>query len=356
MIRLKYHLPGTPPGSLASDHVEDPQPSELTLFQYDEESIFEGQFDSAEELIARFNPDKVNWINMDGLADVTMLRTLGEHFGLHPLALEDVLNTTQRPKVEHYDGFFFIVTEMIYFGEDDDLICEQVSMFLGDNFVITVQEERQHDAFDHVRRRLRSGRGFARSRKADYLAYALLDAIVDHFFPVLESLGDSIEDLEDALLASPSKNTLRHLHECKRLLLQVRRASWPQREVLNALMRDDTGRISQQTQIFFRDCYDHITQIIDIIESYRDLTAALMDLYLSSVGQKTNDIMRVLTVVSTMFIPLTFLAGVYGMNFDTDSPFNMPELKLRYGYIGFWVASFIIATLMYFFVRRKKWL
>lgn len=356
MIRLKYHLPGTPPGSLSTEHFENAKPSVISLFQYDAETVFEGEFDSFEELMTRYDPAKVNWINIDGLGDLDLIQKLGNQFNLHPLALEDVLNTTQRPKFEHYDDNFFIVTEMLYFSSNEELLFEQVSLFLGTDYVITFQEESGQDVFDSVRRRLRSGRGFARSRKADYLTYALLDAVVDQFFPVLEVLGDGIEDLEDALLEHPSKSALRELHESKRLLLQVRRASWPQREVLSALMRDDTGRIQRETQIFLRDCYDHITQIIDIIESYRDLTAGLMDLYLSSVGVRTNEIMRVLTVVSTIFIPLTFIAGVYGMNFDTDSPFNMPELKLKYGYIAFWGVSLSIAIGMFLMMRRRKWL
>ncbi len=356
MIRLKYHLPGTPPGLLSSDHSDSSGKSVISLFQYDAESVFEGEFDSFEELLERYDPTKVNWINIDGLGDLELMRKLGEQFNLHALALEDVLNTTQRPKFEHYDENFFIVTEMLYFSPDEELLFEQLSMFLGKDHVITFQEESGQDVFDSVRRRLRSGKGFARTRKVDYLTYALLDAVVDQFFPVLEVLGDGIEDLEDALLERPSKNTLRELHECKRLLLQVRRASWPQREVLSALMRDDTGRVERETQIFLRDCYDHITQIIDIVESYRDLTSGLMDLYLSSVGARTNEIMRVLTVVSTIFIPLTFIAGVYGMNFDTDSPFNMPELKFKYGYIAFWCLALAMGVGMYLFMRRRKWL
>jgi len=356
MIRLKYHLPGTPPGSLSNEHAENQGQTVISLFQYDQETVFEGQFDSFEELMSRYDPTKVNWINIEGLGDLDLIRKMGERFKLHPLSLEDVLNTTQRPKFEHYDDHFFIVTEMLYFSPDEELLFEQVSMFMGANFVITFQEESGQDVFDAVRRRLRTGRGFARTRKSDYLTYALLDAVVDHFFPILEVLGDGIEDLEDALLERPSKSTLRELHECKRLLLQVRRASWPQREVLSAIMRDDTGLVARETQVFLRDCYDHITQIIDIIESYRDLTAGLMDLYLSSVGARTNEIMRVLTVVSTIFIPLTFIAGVYGMNFDTDSPFNMPELKFRYGYIGFWVVAICIVIGMYLMMRRRKWL
>ncbi len=356
MIRLNYHTPGTAPATLVPQTEVCADPPTLSLFQFDADGLFEGEFDSLHELLEKYDASKVNWINVDGLSDVGLLKHLGEHFRLHPLALEDVLNTTQRPKVEHYEDHYFIVSEMLYFAEKDRLTFEQVSMFLGTSYIITIQEEHGEDSFEQVRARLRSGRGFARTRKADYLAYALLDGIIDHFFPVLEAIGDGIEELEEALLETPSKQTLRELYAAKRLLLQVRRASWPQREVLSLLMRDDTGQIGRETQIFLRDCYDHITQIIDIVESYRDLTAGLMDLYLSSVGVRTNEIMRVLTVVSTIFIPLTFLAGVYGMNFNTDSPFNMPELGWRYGYIYFWVLSGVIAAITLFIVKRKHWL
>jgi magnesium transporter len=192
--------------------------------------------------------------------------------------------------------------------------------------------------------------------KADYLAYALLDAMVDHFFPVLESVGDSIEEIEEELLDKPARSSLRKLYEAKRLLLQLRRAAWPQREIFNTLIRDDTGIVGRETQVFLRDCYDHTTQIIDMIESYRDLTAGLMDLYLSSLSFRTNEIMRVLTIVSVIFIPLTFLAGVYGMNFDTEMKWNMPELHWPFGYAYFWAVCVCIVLGMLIFFKRKKWL
>jgi len=355
-MRLNYHMPGTPPATLLPGRESGGSVPTITLIQYDSETIFESEFDSFGELMARFDPGKVNWINIDGLGDTDLLRALGEQFGLHPLALEDVLNTTQRPKVEHYANHFFIVSEMVYFDKEEHLTFEQVSMFLGSNYLITIQEEHGEDSFESVRQRLRVGRGFGRKRGPDYLAYALIDSIVDQFFPVLESLGDAIEDIEEELLERPSKSTLRRLYEVKRLLVQVRRASWPHREILNSLMRDDTGRVTAETTIFLRDCYDHITQIIDIIESYRDLSAGLMDVYLSSLGFRTNEIMRVLTVVSTIFIPLTFVAGVYGMNFNTSSPFNMPELDWKFGYLYFWLISALIAGTTLVIVKRKKWL
>ncbi len=356
MIRLNYHLPGTPPATLLPRVSASEGAATITLIQYDAEAIFEGEFDTFEEAMERFDPVKVNWINIDGLHDIELLKKAAERFKIHPLALEDVLNTTQRPKVEVYDENIFIVSEMAYFEEGQALVFEQVSIFLGEGFLLTFQEECGRDAFDGLRKRLRAGRGFARQRKADYLAYALLDSIVDQFFPILETFGDGIEEIEEELLERPDKSTLRRLHEAKRLLVQMRRASWPHREIVNALMRDETGRVTKETTVFLRDCYDHITQIIEIIESYRDISAGLMDVYLSSLGFRTNEIMRVLTVVSTFFIPLTFIAGVYGMNFDTASPANMPELHWKYGYLFFWGICAAVCAVVFYWVKRNKWL
>ncbi len=356
MIRLNYHLPGTAPATLLPRTDGEGKAPVLTLIQYDDQAIVERDFASFDELMTQFDPAKVNWINVDGLEDLGLLQAIGERFGVHPLTLEDILNTTQRPKVETFDEYLFVVSEMIYFERGDRLAVEQVSLLLGDSFLLTLQEERGCDTFERVRMRLRNGGGYARKRGADYLLYALLDTVVDQFFPVLESLGDGVEELEEELLASPTKDTLRRLYEAKRLLIQIRRAAWPHREIFSSLMRDDTGRLADGTTVFLRDCYDHITQIIDIIESYRDLTAGLMDVYLSSLGFRTNEIMRVLTVVSTIFIPLTFVAGVYGMNFNTDSPFNMPELNWRYGYLFFWGVSAAIVGVTVLIAKRKKWL
>ena len=355
MIRINYKSAGTPPATLLPREGAKTK-ADISLIQYDAETIFEGSFDSFEELIAKLDPGKVNWINIDGLGDIELLHKLGDHFHVHPLALEDVLNTTQRPKVERFADHFFIVSEMIYFNEESQLSFEQVSIFLGGYFLLTLQEECGHDVFDHVRERLRAGRGYARKMKSDYLAYALLDATVDRIFPVLESVGDSIESVEEELLDKPTKGSLKKLYEAKRLLLHLRRAAWPHRDIFNTLIRDDTGLIGRETQIFLRDCYDHITQIIDIIESYRDLTAGLMDLYLSSLGFRTNEIMRVLTVVTVLFIPLTFIAGVYGMNFDTSQKWNMPELHWPFGYLYFWVLCLCSVVAMLLFFKRRKWL
>ncbi len=356
MIRIKYHSPGTPPGTLVPPAEIPAQAPVLSLIQYDAESIFEGVFDTFAELLGRFDPSKVNWINIDGLGDVKVLEEVARHFGIHALAMEDVLNTAQRPKIELFNKHFFIVSEMLYTESDKRMVIEQLSLFLGENFVVTIQEESEHDVFQQVRKRLREGRGFARKMRADYLAYALLDATVDQFFPVLETIGEGIEEIEEELLDKPSKQTLRRLYEAKRLLLQLRRAAWPQREIFSALMRDDSGIVCHETQVFLRDCYDHTTQIIDILESFRDLAAGLMDVYISSLGFRTNEIMRVLTVFSVIFMPLTFIAGVYGMNFNTEQPLNMPELNWPFGYIACLGVMATIVICMVIFFKRKRWL
>ena len=357
MIRIKYHTPGTAPATLVAKVNANSGPPTITLIQYDGETIFEGAFDTFEEMMERFDPAKVNWINVGGLNDIGLLQKFSERFHIHPLALEDVLNTSQRPKVEHYTDHYFIVSEMIYQDKESRVTVEQLSIFLGDSYVITLQEEGDNDVFEPVRARLRAGRGYARKMKADYLTYALLDATVDQFFPILENVGESIEEIEDELLSKPNKETLKSLYQGKRLLLQLRRAAWPQREIFNTLIRDDTGLICKETQVFLRDCYDHSTQIIDILESFRDLAAGLMDVYLSSLGLRTNEIMRVLTVISSIFIPLTFIAGVYGMNFDPEkSPWNMPELDWYFGYPLCLAFMATVGISMVLFFKRKHWL
>lgn len=356
MIRLKYHPPGTAPGTLASptDEARGGR-SEITLIQYDSGTLLEKSPESFEELDQMFDPEKVNWINICGLGDIELLQKLSHRFRIHRLSLEDATNTTQRPKAEMFEDHYFIISELIYQESANSIAVEQLSLFFGSNFVLSLQEEGASGVFDPVRNRLRNGRGYARRLKSDYLVYALLDATVDQFFPVLESVGDAIEDIESVLLETPSKKTLRRLYDCKRLLLQLRRAAWPQREIFSTLTRDESGLVARETQVFLRDCYDHSTQIIDILESYRDLSAGLMDVYLSSLGFRTNEIMRVLTVVSVLFIPLTFLAGVYGMNFDLDFPWNMPELKWPLGYVYFWGVCIVIVVTMVAFFRRKNW-
>lgn len=348
--------PGSAPGTLLSRPSAAGGPV-ITLIEYDARSITEKRIARAEELSPCLENGKVDWINVDGLGDVETLRAIGNVFGLHPLALEDVLNLNQRPKVEEYEGHFFIVTRMIFHEGERGISSEQVSIFLGKCFLITFQEEATRDVFEPVRHRLRSGGGFARNRGHDYLVYALLDAVTDHYFPVLEKLGDTLEHLETDVLERPTQRCVVVLHELKRALLELRRSAWPEREVRSVLSRDESGLILPDTRIFLRDCYDHTVQIMDVIESYRDLTSGIMDLYLSSVSMRTNEIIRVLTVVTAVFIPLTFIAGIYGMNFDTEiSPYNMPELEHPYGYVICIGVMAMIGLGMLILFWKKRWL
>jgi len=323
------------------------------MMEYDENGYTEQTLASVAELPEQRGTDdgKIRWIEMNGLGDVDALRALGGKFNLHPLALEDVLNIGQRPKLEPYPGHLFIIAQMMYRDDEECLCGEQVSMFLCHNYLISIQEDPGMDVFDPVRQRIRAGGGNVRRMKADYLAYALLDAIVDHGFPVLEEIGESLQEIEDAVLAKPSKDTIGQLHSMKRTLMQLRRFVWPERDVVNSLLHGDSQFVHPETKVYLRDLYDHSVQVMDLIESYRDLATSLMEMYLSSVGLRTNEIMRVLTVISSIFIPLTFLAGVYGMNFE-----HMPELHTRWGYGALWGVMIVIAVGQLIFFHRRKWL
>ena len=251
----------------------------------------------------------------------------------------------------------FIVMQMAYESEESDIVFEQVSLVLGKGFVITVQEEPGRDVFDPVRHRLHMGAGYARHMKSDYLAYALVDAVVDHYFPLIQSLGDSLEEFQQTVIENPTAKRVRDLHDFRYAMAELRRAIWPQRELLGRLLRDETGLLAPRTKPFIRDCYDHTVIMVDILETFRDSTRNLMDLYLSSLTIRTNEIMRVLTVISAIFIPLTFLAGIWGMNFDhSASPFNMPELGWRFGYPCALVFMLAVAMGMVLFFKRKRWL
>lgn len=360
MFKKRYAQPGTAPATLTPLPPGEASKPVIRFTEYDVDHLVERKVESVAELPTHFPDDeRVRWIEMNGLGDVEELRALGEKYNLHPLSLEDALHVGQRPKMEPYDQHLFIVAQMIYRDGARDLCGEQVSFFLCRNLLVTVQEEAEIDTFEPVRERLRGGRGFIRKLKADYLAYALLDSIVDHCFPALEDLGESLEALEDELLEKPQTGCIQTLHNHRRTLMQLRRFVWPERDVLSALMHDESGLIAQPTKVFLRDCYDHTVQIMDLIESYRDVAAGLIELYLSSVSMRTNEIMRVLTVISAVFIPLTFVAGVYGMNFDNDDgkmPWNMPELHQPWGYAACLLTMALIAIGQIIFFRRKKWL
>lgn len=362
MFKKRYGHPGTAPATLKPRAPGEGLAPVLRLVEYDGEHLEERQIASVAELPAMADDGRVRWIELNGLGDVEVLRHLGEKYHLHPLALEDVLNTGQRPKCDRYDDYLFIVTQMVYRDQADHFCGEQVSFFLRPNLLITVQEERHYDVFDPVRARLRGGRGFIRKQKADYLAYALIDAIVDHCFPLLETIGDTIEELENEIMRKPSQPAVHRLHQQRRTLMYLRRFVWPERDVVSALLHDESGLVADQTKIYLRDCYDHTVQIMDLIESYREVASGLMEIYLSSVSLRTGEIMRVLTVISAIFIPLTFVAGIFGMNFSIESPvqrdlpLNMPELYHPFGYIGSLLLMAAIAIGQLIFFKRKKWL
>jgi magnesium transporter len=361
MFRSRSSAPGSAPATLVPRSPDaGAQRTTLRLLEFNQETLEDRILADVSELPpAGLDDGKVRWLDVAGLADVEVLQTLGQRYGLHPLALEDVLNMGQRPKVEAYAGHLFIVMDMVYYDREERLCGEQVSMFLCPGLLITIQEEVEFDVFDPVRARIRSGRGNLRKSGADYLAYALIDSIIDHYFPVLEHFGDDLQQLEERVLAKPDPSCVSQIQSNKRTLLHLRRCVWPSRDVVSALLHDEENHIRPGTQVFLRDCHDHAIRVMDLLEAHRDVNSGLMDLYLSTVSQKTNEIMRVLTVISSIFIPLSFVAGFYGMNFDSangEMPLNMPELHKPYGYLLCVLVMLGIASLQIAFFRRKKWL
>ena len=352
----RYHPPGTPPGTLSESKEKVSTPLSIRLFDFTESEFVEKEIEAADECQPYLARPTITWIHVQGNIEPTTLKQLGNIFGLHPLALEDVLNTGQRPKVEMYDQQLFVVMSLPVVM-DGHTGVEQISLFLGENFLISFHNGNT-DLFEPIRRRLRNHIGRSRFQKTDYLLYALLDVIIDQGFPILETYGEKVEDLEDEVLENPTNATIGRIHEIKRDLLLLRRMLWPQREVINLLMREDFILISSPTKVYLRDCYDHTVHIMDLLETYREMTASMLDVYLSSVSYRLNDIMRVLTLIATIFMPLTFIVGVYGMNFGNNmkSPWAMPELHMYYGYPLIWLVMIAVVIGMIFYFKHKKWI
>jgi magnesium transporter len=349
MQKVRYTAPGSAPATLVALPEQAGSKPKLQLIEYDAHSFQEREIELSD--LDSIQSSRVSWINIGGLGDVETLQKVGEHFRIHPLALEDVFNTGQRPHLDEYDDQLFIVLQMAYEETEGELVFEQVSLLLGKHYVITIQEDAATDVFEPVRKRLREGLGNARFLHSDYLAYTLIDAVIDQYFPLSEALGDSIESMEEELLTAPNRDKLEKIHEFRQALAQLRRAVWPTREVLARLLRDESGLIAEKTKPFLRDCLDHVLAIADLLETYRDITTSFMDLYVSSLSMRTNDIMRVLTIISSIFIPLTFIAGLYGMNFA-----KMPELHWRFGYPAVLIIMLAVASGMILFFKRKNWL
>jgi len=344
--------PGAPPGSLVVDP-HAPLPI-IRVIAYGSEAVHEELVEDVSRIGSYLGRQPVTWVNVDGLGDAAVIRKLGEIFGIHRLALEDIINSHQRAKVDQYDNHLFVVGRMVEMA--DHVETEQLSLFLGKSYVLTFQE-RVGDAFDPVRERIRKAGGRVRNAGPDYLAYALIDAFIDNYFPVLEKYGERLESIEEDVLSRPEPVLVSRMHEVKRDLLTLRRAIWPLRETVNSLVREPSPFISDETRVYFRDCYDHTIQIIDLLENYRDVASGLMEVYLSSVSNRLNEIMKILTMFTAFFIPLSLIAGIYGMNFNTArSPFNMPELNWYLGYPFVLGLMATVALGMVTFFRRKGWL
>ena len=347
MFRKRHTPVGAKPGTLMiNSHAARPS---IRVMKYKLDHLEEHDIAAVTELKNLLEENTVCWIDVQGLGDEKILRELADQFSIHPLALEDVVNVPQRAKTERFEKHTLCITRMALL-RDDVIEPEQVSLFVGADYVLTFQE-RAGDVFDPIRNRIRQGGPTLRKSGPSYLAYALLDAVIDGYYPILEAFGEKLEGLEDEIMANPRPAILHEIHQAKRDLLALRRAIWPQRETINTLIRDENPLISETVRVYLRDCYDHCVQIMDGIETYRELAGGLMDVYLSSVGNRQNEVMKVLTIMASIFIPLTFLAGIYGMNFD-----NMPELHARWAYPTLLVVMIVVTVVMVLYFRRKGWM
>lgn len=352
LVRKRSQKLGLPPGTLIYLGDKTDKAFEITTVTYNEQDYVETRATFFKEC-PRVSPeaDTVTWVNVNGLQNTKNLEELGECFNLHPLVLEDILNTDQRPKLEDYGNYLFIVLKMLHLKEESrEIVTEQVSLILGENYVISLHEHDQ-DVFQAIRERLQAGKGRSRRAGADYLAYTLMDLIVDHYFLILERLGEVIEELEDEVVAQPTPATLKEIHALKRDLILLRKSVWPLREVISSLERRDSPLIRGANVLYLKDLYDHVVQVMDNIETLRDIVSGMLDIYLSSVSHRLNEIMKVLTIIATIFIPLTFIAGIYGMNFE-----HMPELKWPWGYYLILGIMALVALLMLANFWRRGWI
>ena len=323
----------------------------IEVFDYNIDRIEEKDLIKIEDAFAYKSTDSITWININGLNHINEIDKIGKHYNLHPLILEDIVNTGQRPKIDEYDNYIFVVLKMLYYNSDENIVSEQVSFILGENYVLSFQEA-EGDVFDSVRERLRFSKGRIRGLGSDYLLYTLIDAVTDHYYFIIETMGNKIEDLEDNLFNGQSKNEIsQQIQDLKREVLKVRRAIFPLREIINRIEKTDNKLILDKTLHYFRDIYDHIIQISENIDIYREMIWGLMDMYMTSISNKMNEVMKVLTIIATIFIPLTFIAGIYGMNFD-----NIPELHYKYSYFILWAVMIVLFIGMLAYFKRKKWL
>jgi magnesium transporter len=359
--RIRRSPPGTAPGVISVP--EDALKLCVRSFFYDQETVKETELYNIEEIKLQLqnNPEKIHWFDIKGFSNKLFFEQLADFFGIHRLQMEDVVNVYQRPKVEEYKGHLFFISRVL--GESEGVYKnDQLSIFLGSNFVITIQDKYE-DILDPVRNRIRLGKGYLRRSGADYLVYSLMDVVIDNYYPILEKMGDSLDDLQDELISEPTRDALNKLLQKKRDLVLLRRTIWTERDKMNDILRSSFTEISEGTKVFFRDTYDHCIQLLDLVESYKEVTASLMDVYHSSVSNRLNQVMKVLTIISTVFIPLTFIVGLYGMNFSrhdpktgADLPMNMPELYSPYGYLAVCVVMILIVIGQVIYFYKKGWL
>lgn len=350
-LRSASRKAGLPPGSLV--HVGEVRETEtrISIVDYNKDTLEEQTVESIAQILQYREKDTVTWVNIEGLGNVELIGAIGEAFNIHPLVLEDILNTHQRPKLEEYDDYSYCVLKGISLAENGFSVdYEQISILILNDFVFTFKEK-QDELFEPVRRRLRSSKGHFRSQGADYLAYVILDTIIDSYFTLQDSIDDIIDSIEEELLTDPTKETMATIQRLKHELIIIRRSISPLREMLNAILRSESPLIEEKTLIYFRDIFDHVLRISESIESSRDMVAGLLDIYMTTISNKMNEIMVFLTVFASIFIPLTFIAGIYGMNFE-----YMPELKWKWAYPALWVAFIAIPVILLGYFKKKKWL
>lgn len=349
LFRKASQTIGLPPGTLV-ESARTIKEAVISVVDYDAKELNEKNVRQIEECFPFKDSPSITWINIEGI-DPQAIQKIDEHFGVHPLVSEDIVNSSQRPKMEDYGEYIFIALKMIYYNEKlKQIVDEQISLILGPNFVISIQEK-EGDVFNPIRQRIRESKGRVRTMGSDYLAYALLDAVVDNYYIILERKGEIIEELEDEIMGSPGNKIAQGIHELKRDMIYLRKQIWPLREVISGLQRNESKLIKKQTILYLRDVYDHTVQVIDTIEAFRDILSGLHDSYLSSISNKMNEIMKVLTIFAAIFIPLTFMAGIYGMNFEF-----MPELKMKYGYFILLTLMAVVGLGMIIYFKKKKWM
>jgi len=351
LSRKRSKKSGLPAETLVYTGEKRDEKIKIHVIDYDETNLIEQELTEVEACIPYKSKPTVTWINVDGVHDVTMLEKLGDCFGLHRLVMEDIMSTDQRPKMEDYGEYLYIVFKMLSSGKNDEIVTEQISLILGANYVISFQEGVEGDVFNLIRERIRNSKGRIRKMGADYLAYSLLDAVVDNYFVVLEKFGDRIESIETELIGTPTQTTVQRIYQLKREMIFLHNAVWPLREVVSALGKRESSLVKESTAPYLRDVYDHVIHVIDSVDIYREMLSSMLDMYLSSVSNRLNEVMKVLTVISLIFMPITFIAGVYGMNFK-----HMPELEWHWGYPAALLVMVAISILMVFYFKRKKWL